>query len=58
MQRHKADVHDQCEKDAEAKFDFDMEEDFNTDSAYIPCLHQLRIKNQNTEKNKLLLSTT
>ena len=25
LQRHRADVHDQCEKDAEAEFDFDME---------------------------------
>ena len=26
LQKHMADVHDQCEEDAEAKFDFDMEE--------------------------------
>ena len=47
LQRHRADVHDQCEKDAEAEFDFDMEEKFNTDSAYIPCLCQLRINKHN-----------
>ena len=25
LQKHMADVHDQCEEDAEAEFDFDME---------------------------------
>ena len=58
LQRHRADVHHQCEKDAEAEFNFDMEEEFNTDSAYIPCLCHLRIKNQNIEKYKVMLSTT
>ena len=56
LQRHRADVHDQCEKHTEAEFD--MEEEFNTDSAYIPCLCQLRIENKDTGKNMIMLSTT
>ena len=50
LQRHIADVYDQCEEVAE--FDFDKEEEFYTDPAYIPCLCQLRIKNQNAEKTR------
>ena len=50
LQIRMADVHDQCEKDAETEYDFNMEEEFYTDYAYIPCLCQLKIKNQNNEK--------
>ena len=52
LQIRMADVHDQCEKDAETEYDFNMEEEFYTDYAYIPCLCQLKIKNQNNGKKK------
>ena len=52
LQKHMADVHDQFEEDAEAELYFDMEEEIYTDCAYIPCLCQLRITNQNTEKTR------
>ena len=58
LQKHMPDIHDQCEENAEAEFDFDMEEEIYTDCAYIPSLCQLRIKNQNIEKYKVMLSTT